>query len=133
MKKFIKLISSRMFFLVLGIVLVIAIYAVQAAWDTTYSTGDTLTATGFNDMVNKLIDLEAKTVALQADSNALGTRVGTLESACLFGGYYTEKSGNCNRVNPLTGGCSCPAGYSAGATGWSDGHKEARYICFNCN
>lgn len=72
MKKIIKTITSRMFYLVLGIALVFTVFAVNAAWNTTYSTGNQLTASGFNDVVNKLVELNTRVGVLESGTGGFG-------------------------------------------------------------
>ncbi|MBU4331960.1 hypothetical protein KKD20_02440 [Patescibacteria group bacterium] len=83
MQKISKFIVSRMFYLILGISVAIAIPIAYAAWNSTVNPGETLTATKWNEHVNKLIELSNK-----IDSWPPG-------SYCIF-----------------MGGGSCPSGFA---------------------
>jgi len=103
--KLLKFITSRILFIIIGIALVIGIYSVQAAWNTKVNTGDSLTPTLWNDMVDKLINLEGRMATQEAKvDNKFG------------GAFWTQSSipGGCVDPNPYTGSCSCPAGYNQG-------------------
>lgn len=98
MKKFLKLVSSRVLFLFLGAALVLTIYSVQAAWDKSYGDGEKLTAVGFNDVVAKLSSIDSSVSSLNSTVNSLGSRVGALESAPPpsfpgFGAWEAKSSG----------------------------------------
>jgi len=78
-KSLIRPISSRLFFLILGIALSISFASVYAAWDTTVNSGDTLTSTLWNDHVNKLINLDGRVQSLETSGGAsLGSCVTVL-------------------------------------------------------
>ncbi|MDP3042928.1 MAG: hypothetical protein Q8N21_00805 [bacterium] len=86
-KKLSKFIASRMFYLILGISVAVAIPIAYAAWNSTVSSGQTLTTALWNDMVAKLVELNNK-----IDSWPPG-------SYCIFMGGgscptgFTQKSG----------------------------------------
>ena len=64
-KKLSKFITSRMFYLLLGLFLTMAIFTVQAAWNSKVNTGQVFTTTLWNDMVDKLVDLNGRTGTLE--------------------------------------------------------------------
>jgi len=57
LQKISKFIVSRMFYLILGICIAVAIPIAYAAWNSTVSSGQTLTTTLWNDVVAKLVEL----------------------------------------------------------------------------
>ncbi|MCG2695344.1 hypothetical protein L6248_00165 [Candidatus Parcubacteria bacterium] len=56
-------ISSRALYLLIGLFLALAIFGVQAAWNSTVSSGQPLTSALWNDVVAKLVDLDNKGVS----------------------------------------------------------------------
>jgi len=90
--KFIKVISSRVFYLFLGLALSISIYAAYAAWDSTVSSGDPLTATIWNEHVQKLIEID--------------TAIANMSFTC------GKSRSSCNFTAPAAPMCTatCPAG-----------------------
>lgn len=74
MKKFLKIFSSRMLYLCLGIFLALSFYVVQAAWNTKVTTGQSLNQSLWNDIVDKLISLDGRVGTLDG-------RVGAVEAA----------------------------------------------------
>lgn len=60
LKKILKAVSSRAFYLILGLFLALGIFAAQAAWNSYVSGGQTLTATSWNEIVAKLVELDAR-------------------------------------------------------------------------
>lgn len=61
LKEILRLVSSRSLYFFLGILFVLAIPVVYAAWNSTVSSGQTLTATLWNDVVAKLVELDNRT------------------------------------------------------------------------
>jgi len=53
-------ISSRVLYLLIGLFLALAIFGVQAAWNSTVSSGQPLTSALWNDMVAKLVELDGR-------------------------------------------------------------------------
>lgn len=60
MKKLFQRISSRTFYLILGLGIAIAVPMAYAAWNTTVSSGQTLSVNLWNDVVAKLVQLDNK-------------------------------------------------------------------------
>ena len=60
LKKILKTISSRMFYLILGLSLAVGIFVARAAWNSYVSGGQTLTATAWNEIVAKSIELDGR-------------------------------------------------------------------------
>ena len=61
-KKILKTVSSRMFYLILGLFLALGIFVAQAAWLNPLPVvpGQSLTAASWNAVVNDLIDLNSR-------------------------------------------------------------------------
>lgn len=57
-KKIFGFVSSRFLFFTIGLFISVAVLTAYAAWDTTVTTGETLTATKWNDLVNKISSME---------------------------------------------------------------------------
>ena len=57
-KKLSIFITSRMFYLLLGLFFALAVSVAYAAWDTKVNPGNTLTSTLWNDVVDKLVELD---------------------------------------------------------------------------
>ena len=72
-KKIMKIFTSRVFYLILGLFLALGVFVVHAAWNSTVSNGQTLTAASWNEIVAKLVELDARPSA--------GTP--TMESRCV--------------------------------------------------
>ena len=66
MKKLLKILTSRAFYLVSGILLSIVVFSTYAAWNTVKSPGEPLTYTMWNEIVNKLNDLDGRVGALES-------------------------------------------------------------------
>lgn len=66
MQKIGKFIASRMFYLILGICIAVAIPIAYAAWNSTVSSGQTLTTALWNDVVAKLVELDSRTTTLES-------------------------------------------------------------------
>lgn len=126
-KKISQFIFSRIFYLVLGILIAAAVSTVYAAVIFPHPTlpqpNLPLTTTRWNDLVDSL--------------NNLDSRVGGIETDCGNGGIYQVwTGGGCKAVNPTTGGCSCPAGYTNYLTGqayFNSRWDTTIYICLNCS
>jgi hypothetical protein len=65
MQKIGKFIASRMFYLILGISVAVAIPIAYAAWNTLVNPGETLTAASWNEHVNKLIEVNNRVATLE--------------------------------------------------------------------
>lgn len=65
-KKTAKFIFSRAFYLFIGLFLSVGIYSVYAAWNDTVSPNDPLTATIWNEHVQKLIELDNRIILLES-------------------------------------------------------------------
>jgi hypothetical protein len=59
-KKISKFITSRIFYILLGVLFSLSIFAAHAAWNSYVSSGQTLTKQLWDDVVDKLIELDAK-------------------------------------------------------------------------
>lgn len=70
LQKISKFIASRMFYLILGICVAIAIPIAYAAWNSTVSSGQTLTTALWNDAVAKLVELNGRTTTLESAGNS---------------------------------------------------------------
>lgn len=57
-KKSVKFVTSRVFYVILGLFFALAIYTVQAVWSDTVSSGQTLTPALWNDIAAKLVELD---------------------------------------------------------------------------
>ena len=54
-----KLVTSRMFYLCLGLFFSLTIFVANATWDTKVSNGTALTSTLWNDVVSKLTEFDS--------------------------------------------------------------------------
>ena len=85
-KKILKFISSRALYLLIGLFLALAIFGVQAAWNSTVSSGQPLTSALWNDVVAKLVELDNKNLSCTTVS-ATDSSAGNfdLSSSCAAG------------------------------------------------
>lgn len=105
LKKILKTVSSRMFYLLIGLFLALGIFAAQAAWNSYVGGGQTLTATSWNEIVAKLVELDGRPTAK-----------GTLQCTTI---------GHSSTTSPII--LNCGAGYimtGGGATWRSDGNDQ---------
>jgi len=65
-----KIKFPKVFYVFLGLFLALVIYGAEAAWNTTVSSGTTLTSALWNDMINKLIELDSRGVGIEAGTVA---------------------------------------------------------------
>ncbi len=114
-----KFIISRALYFIAGILIAIVISAAYAAWNTKVGPGTPLTSTLWNDMVDKLTELDNRPPCGEK-----------------FGGMYAVSSCfGCRSTNPYTGGCNCPSGYTSkwlmtfpeNNCGWYTGNT---YYCY---
>ena len=96
-KKFLKQAGRPVLYVMIGFVLGATVYTAYAAWSDTVVTGEVLSTNLWNNMVAKLVDLEAEDVAL---NTALNTAVSDIN----------------NEINIIYGLISCPCG-----TCWTTG------------
>ncbi|MFH1662200.1 MAG: hypothetical protein ABIA02_03840 [Candidatus Falkowbacteria bacterium] len=107
LKKISKLVSSRMLYLCLGLFFALSIFVANAAWNSTVSTSDPLTATLWNDVVAKLVDID------------------------------NQLTRNCNVITGNEGTVCCPAGQYADSggyttSGWNEGPGNFYPVNDNC-
>ena len=90
-KKISKFIISRMFYLLIGLFFAVAIPVAYSAWNTTIvpNSGTPLTSALWNNVVDKLVDLDSRTTNLE---------------------NRTPSHVDCYEVN-LTSTASCNSGY----------------------
>ena len=67
-RKILKIISTKIFYILIGIFLSLSIFTVQAAWNTKVGSGQTLTGSLWNDMVDKLTDLDSRVLEIESGS-----------------------------------------------------------------
>lgn len=68
--KIIKNISVKIIILIVGVFISLSFYGVRAAWDSTVSSGQTLTQILWNDMVAKLSDLDNRVNTIETTGKA---------------------------------------------------------------
>jgi hypothetical protein len=73
-KKLGKFITSKMLYILLGVLISLSIFAARAAWDSYVGSGQTLTPTLWNDVVDKLIELD-NSVAILTGTVANGETI----------------------------------------------------------
>ncbi|MBU4256968.1 hypothetical protein KJ586_00715 [Patescibacteria group bacterium] len=112
LQKISKFIISRMFYLILGICIAVAIPVAYAAWNTFVNPGETLTATKWNEHVNKLVELDNKVNSI-AEIGVYRCPIGCAGCSGGAWGFYectgqiTTKS-NCATIEyPCAVTCSC--------------------------
>ena len=113
--KILKLILDRSLFIFIGLCLSISIFAVQAAWNSTVSTGQTLTTTLWNEMVAKLVELDGRNPVLS----------GAMCGMSVVGGVGLLST--CDGHNPAV---SCPPGYTGRQFGESGPSSYHHWSCY---
>ena len=95
-----KFIISRALYFVLGICVAIAISAAYAAWNTKVGSGTPLTSASWNDMVDKLIDLDSRAGSWPAGSYCIFMGGGS----CPTG--FTQRTGYMRAISLYNGSSS---------------------------
>jgi len=119
-KKTFSFFSSRLFYFILGLSFVAIVYTVNAV--TGVGANTQLTSAKMNEIITEVN-------ALRAAVNVMWPNA-SVPPADRFGGFYSIDVGNgsCANANPITGGCSCPAGFLPYYT--TDGiNWRAFYLC----
>ena len=100
-RKILKIISAKTFYILIGIFLSLSIFTVQAAWNTKVGSGQTLTGSLWNDMVDKLTDLDSRVLEIESGSvtvrnNSLTAyRWPSVSVACLADEVVAGGGGSC--------------------------------------
>lgn len=133
-RKILKIISTKTFYILIGIFLSLSIFTVQAAWNSKVSSGQTLAGSLWNDMVDKLTDLDNKTTRLDVDvvrrtASVSAWRWPSVTAVCLFDEMVVGGGGSCTssagynfilRSEPSGNGwridCDTPLGQTVTAT-----------------